>query len=544
MRPRSLVRSSAVMAAGTATSRGLGFVRALVLATAIGINVPSGNSFTIANTIPNILYLIIAGGVLNAVLVPQIVRATKHPDGGQEFIDRLMTIAIVLLVVVTVAVTFAAPLLVRLYARSAGPDFTGLAVAFAFWCLPQVFFYGLYTLLGQILNARGSFGPYMWAPVVNNIVAIAGMLVFIAVYGPGSQGQHPPDSWTPAKLALLAGTATLGVVVQAVVLVVPLRRLGFSFRPRWGLRGSGLGTARTVAGWTFGAVVVGQLGYIVTTNVSTRAADLGQAAGVGQQTAGPTAYASAYLLFMLPHSLVAVSVVTALFTRLSHAATDGDVARVRADLSSGLRVVGIVSVLATAGIVVLGIPAGILIADGIPEQGRAIGLVAAAMALGLVPFSATYLLQRVFYAYEDARTPFFVQVPAVVVMAVGNVLAAVLLDPQWVVVGIGVSMSVGHVVGLAVAATLLRRRIGRLDGRRVVRTHVRLLLAGLVAGLVGWGVTSLMAGLTVSGRGEAALVVLVGGSVISLVYLAGLKVLRVDELDRLVSRLPARLRRG
>lgn len=536
------MRSSAVMAAGTATSRGLGFLRAVVLATAIGVTVPSANAFDVANKIPNILYLLIAGGILNAVLVPQIVRASRAPDGGQEFVNRLLTLALSVLVGLTVVLTLAVPLLVNLYARPFQGPTAALAVGFAYWCLPQVLFYGLYTVLGQVLNARGSFGPYMWAPVVNNVIGIAGLLAFIAVYGSGTDGQHDPQSWTPEKIALIAGTATLGVVVQALVLVVPLRRLGFTFSPRWGLRGAGLGSARTVAMWTFAAVLVGQLGFITTSNVAARASSLADQAG-DLSIAGNSAYTNAYLLFMLPHSLVAVSVVTALFTRLSHAATENDVSRVRADLSTGLRIVGVVSVLATVGLVVLADAAGTVIA-GDAEPGRAVGRVAAAMVLGLVPFSATYLLQRVFYAYEDARTPFLVQVPVVAVMVVGNVLSATLLDARWMVVGVGLSMSLGHFVGCAVAATLLRRRIGRLDGHRVVRTHVRLLLAGIVAGLVGWGVTSLMAGLTVSGRGEAALVVLVGGSVISLVYLAGLKVLRVDELDRLVSRLPARLRRG
>ena len=530
------------MAAGTATSRALGFVRALVLATAIGVTVPSANAFDVANKVPNILYLLIAGGILNAVLVPQIVRASRDPDGGQEFVNRLLTLALSVLLGLTVLLTLGAPLLITLYAQSFEGQTAALAVGFAYWCLPQVLFYGLYTVLGQVLNARGSFGPYMWAPVVNNVIGMAGLLAFIGIYGSGSLGEHPPDSWTPTKIALLAGTATLGVVVQAAVLVVPLRRMGFRFTPRWGFRGVGLASARTVALWTFAAVLVGQLGFLTTSNVAARASRLAEAAGDLTGTAGNAAYTNAYLLFMLPHSLVAVSVVTALFTRLSHAASEHDVPRVRADLSTGLRVVGVVSVLATAGLLVLADAAGTVIAGDV-EQGRAVGRVAAAMVLGLVPFSATYLLQRVFYAYEDARTPFLVQVPVVVVMVAGNLLSATLLEARWMVAGVGLSMSLGHAVGCAVAATLLRRRLGRLDGSRVVRTHVRLLVAGLVAGLVGWVVTHQMTGLVESGRAGAATVAVAGGAVICVVYLVGLKVLHVTELDEVVSRLTGRLRR-
>ena len=531
------------MAAGTATSRVLGFVRALVLATAIGVTVPSANAFDVANKVPNILYLLIAGGILNAVLVPQIVRASKQPDGGQEFVDRLLTVAVTILAGITLVLTFAAPLLIDLYALRFSGQTAALAVGFAYWCVPQVFFYGLYTVLGQVLNARGSFGPYMWAPVVNNVIGMAGLVAFIVVYGVGSDGQHAPDTWTPDKIALLAGASTLGVVVQALVLIVPLRRLGFRVTPRWGLRGVGLGTARTVALWTFAAVAVGQLGFLTTSNVAATASSLAADSDDLTSVAGNAAYTNAYLLFMLPHSLVAVSVVTALFTRLSLAASEHEMGRVRADLSTGLRLVGVVSVLATAGLVVLGGQAGTIIA-GDPVQGQAVGRVAMAMVLGLAPFSATYLMQRVFYAFEDARTPFLVQLPVVGVMVVGNLLSVTLLPARWMVVGVGLALSAGHLIGASVAVVLLRRRIGRIDGRRVLRTHVRLLLAGTVAGLAGWGTTALMSDVSWTGRAGALVTCVVAGAVICGVYLAGLKVLRVAELDQVLARLPLRLPRS
>lgn len=540
----NLARSSAVMAAGTATSRVLGFIRSVVLATAIGINVPSGNAFTIANTIPNIFFLLLAGGVLNAVLVPQIVRASQRPDGGQEFVDRLLTLALALLLGVTVVVTLAAPLLVRLYAGAFSPEDAALAVAFAYWCLPQLFFYGLYTVLGQVLNARGSFGPYMWAPAVNNVVGIAGLVAFIVVSGPGSAGQHPPGSWDAAQLALVAGSATLGVAVQALVLVIPLRRNGFRFTPRWGWRGVGLRTAGTVASWTFAAVVVGQAGFVVTSRVAAYAAAEAGRAGNLAQTPGNAAYSYAYLLFMLPHSLVAVSVVTALFTRMSQAAAATDLDRIRSDVSTGLRVIGVVSVVATVGLLVLGGPVGTVIADGDPVQGRAVGYVAAAMGLGLVFFSATYLMQRAFYAFEDARTPFLVQLPVVVVMATGNLLSAAVLPTRWIVVGVGVSMSMGHLVGAAAAAVALRRRLGGLDGSRVLQTHVRLLVAGAVAGLVGAVAAQVTSGTVGTDRPGALVTCVVAGVVVLLVYAAGLRTLHVHELDQVTGRLVRRLRRG
>ncbi len=527
-----LLRSSAVMAAGTAVSRVLGFVRSLVLVAAIGLTFASANTFDVANKIPNILYMLLAGGVLNAVLVPQIVRASKAADGGQEFVNRLVTLAVASLLGVTLALTLCAPLLVRIYAVNQPGEWLALSTAFAFWCIPQVFFYGLYTVLGQVLNARGRFGAYMWAPVVNNVVGIAGLVVFIVVFGRGDGGQHALDDWTPAKIAVLGGTATLGVAVQALVLLGPLRRAGFRYRPVWGFRGVGLSSARRVAGWTFLAVLLGQLGLLVTTNVANTAEALNQGTALQDSTPAAAAYSYAYLLFMLPHSLVAVSLVTALFTRMSRAAGEDDWPTVRDDLSLGLRTVGIFSVLATVGLVVLSDPVGIAMTGSVPG-GEALGSVVWAMALGLTAFSATYLFQRVYYAYEDARTPFWIQVPTVAVIVVADVVSALVLPAERMVVGVGFGMSLSAVVSVVLSAWWLRRSHGPLDGPRVVRTHVRLLLAGAVAGLAGWGVAHLMHDLTLTGRGGAALTCLAAGAVIALVYLVGLRVLHVEELRSL-----------
>lgn len=527
-----LFRSSAVMAAGTAVSRILGFARSLVLVAAVGLTFASANTFDVANKIPNILYMLLAGGVLNAVLVPQIVRASKAADGGQEFVNRLVTLAVAALFGVTVVLTLGAPLLVRVYAVNQSAEWLALSTAFAFWCIPQVFFYGLYTVLGQVLNARGRFGAYMWAPVVNNVVGIAGLVVFIAVFGRGDGGQHVLESWSPAKIAVLGGTATLGVAVQALVLLWPLRRAGVRYRPVWGFRGVGLSSARRVAVWTFLAVLLGQLGLLVTTNVANTAEALNQGTALQDSTPAAAAYSYAFLLFMLPHSLVAVSLVTALFTRMSHAAGQDDWPTVRDDLSLGLRTVGIFSVLATVGLVVLADPVGIAITGSVPSGG-ALGSVVQTMALGLTGFSATYLFHRVYYAYEDARTPFWIQVPTVAVIIVVDVLSALLLPAERMVVGVGLGMSLSTIVSVGLSAWWLRRSHGSLDGPRVVRTHVRLLVAGVVAGLAGWVVVRLLADVTLTGRGGAALTCLAAGAVVALVYLVGLRVLHVEELRSL-----------
>ncbi|MFI7586000.1 murein biosynthesis integral membrane protein MurJ [Spongisporangium articulatum] len=534
MNTSQLMRSSAVMAAGTFTSRILGFVRAALLLAALATGT-SADAFNVANTIPNALYILLAGGVLNAVLVPQITRAAKNLDGGQEYIDRLLTMAVTVLFVVTVVTTAAAPFLIRIYASNDWePRTFALATAFALWCLPQIFFYGLYTLLGQVLNARGSFGPFMWAPVVNNIVGIAGIMWLIHVAGTPDVHGHPVQSWQTSWTVILAGSASLGVIAQALILIPALRRAGISYRPRWGLRGFGLRTAGRVAGWTFAAVVAQQLGYIVVTQVATTAEGLARTAHSGFAS-GYTVYTNSFLLFMLPHSLIAVSLVTALFTRMSISASNDRLDEVRADLSLGLRVTGLATVVSAAAFLAVGVD---LVRTIFPKggmfQARGIAYVTGAMMIGLIAFSAQYLFQRVFYAFEDAKTPFFIQVVVVLTWAGGNLLSLHLLSPAWIVVGIGAAMTVSNLVGAALSIALLRGRLGRLDGRRITRAYVKFLAAAAAGGLVAAGLSYVLH----AGLGDAwltsVLAAVLGGGALLTVYYVVLRRLGTPELDELL----------
>lgn len=528
------------MAAGTLVSRLLGFVRSFVLVLAIGALYAASDAFQLANTLPNMLYTLIAGGALNAVLVPQIVQATKQADGGREFVNRLVTWALVILAVLTIILTVAAPLVVGIYTPSR-PDWQPLAIAFALWCIPQVFFYGMYTVLGQVLNARGRFGMYMWAPVVNNIVGLAGLGVFLMLYGQaGDPDAHPWQSWTPDMVFWLAGTATLGVVAQALVLIPPLRRDGFSYRPTFGLRGVGLASARTVALWTFGLVALGQVALWVATAVATT---IENSTSSADAVAGLNAMGLGLLLFMLPHSLITVSLVTALFTSISRAVAADDWAAVRADVSTGLRSTGLFTVLGTAGLVALATPLAGVFTSSVGTA--ALATVIAARALGLVFFSATYLFQRVSYAYEDGKTPFLVQVPGVVLVCLGSLLAGRLPD-EYVVAAISLAWSGASVLNAVLSGYILTRQRGSMGLRSIVAAHGRMVVAGVVAGLVGWLVSrALLDPLTsaLGFRGGSLLVVLVAGAVLCAVYVGLLALLRVPELSTAASIVRRRLRR-
>lgn len=522
-------------------SRILGFVSLLALARAIGVSTAGSNTFSLANQLPNNIYAIVAGGLLSAVIVPQIVRAGSHDDGGERFVNRIVTLGGVVFILIAAIATACAPLLVNLYAQQSASGIRGysqadldLATAFAFWCLPQVLFYALYSLLGEVLNARGRFGAFTWAPVVNNVVAIAGILAFSIAFG--SRGLGPVASWTPAMVATLAGTATLGVAAQAATLALFWRHTGLRYRPEFTWRGVGLGSVGKAAGWTFAMVLVTQLAGIVQTNVATLAGSTGASTSVLRYS---------WLIFMLPHSIVAVSIATAYFTRMSGHAHRGDLAAVRDDLSASLRTIGLIMVFASVGLIVLAYPFAAVFAHTEADV-RAMGAVLIAFLLGLVPFSALFLLQRVFYALEDTRTPFVVQVFQAVLFVAGALLVSTLPSDR-IAFGIALVTSVAGVLQMILAAVLVRRRLGMIGAGRIARQHLQYLLGMVPTAVVGAG-TCLAMGAYTGGYGTAS----VGGAIVTLVvsgasmafiYVVALGILRVDELRDLVRPVFLRLRR-
>ncbi|MFE6964942.1 murein biosynthesis integral membrane protein MurJ [Agromyces sp. NPDC057679] len=530
-------RASLFLASGTLVSRILGFVKAIVLAATIGV-VPSvsADAFAVANGLPNTVYVIVAGGVLSAVLVPQIVRASTHADGGGAYINKLLTLAMVILLGATVLATAAAPLLTSLYAGS-NADILPLAIAFAWWCMPQIFFYGLYTLLGEVLNARRSFGPFTWVPVLNNVVAIAGLVAFGFAFGFDPDGLRDVGDWTGGMVVLLAGSATLGIVVQAVVLFWFWRRVGLRYRPDFAWRGVGLRTAGKLAGWTFGMLLLTTLAGIVQTRV------LFVATGQGASVA---AFDTAWLVFMLPHSVITVSIATAYFTRMSEHAAIENLDEVRNDLSSALRGVLVILALAAAGLIVVAYPFGAVFQSGFAAA-SAIGNILIALAIGLVAFSLLFVVQRTFYALNDTRTPFFFTLFQVIVFSIAA-FACLLLPIAWIGVGVALATTLAVVAQFTLATVLLRRRLGTLDGRRIGRALFRSLVAlvapvivGLVL-LVALGGTS-EGGFAVSSRVGAIVSMAIIGVVMTGLYFGGLWLLRSPELRGFAEPLLTRLRR-
>lgn len=530
----SIGRASTLIAAGTIVSRLTGFVRSVVLVAAVGsVGSRAADAFAVANQLPNNLYALISTGLLTAVVVPQIVQAAAHADGGKAFISKLFTLGSVALVVTTAAATLAAPWLVQLYANQFTADQLALATAFAYWCLPQLLFYGLYALLGEILNARRVYGPFTWAPIANNIISIAGFGVFIALFGGPVTAVA---DWTPGMIALLAGTATLGIVVQAGILMLFWVRAGLRLRPDFAWRGIGLRHIGRLAGWTFLMVLAGQIAGLVQSRVMSAVSGEGPAAMV---------MANSILLFMLPYSVFVFSIGTAYFTQMSEHAAAGRDAEVRTDIGASIRILSLFIVPSVAVLVAGAVPASRIFTEN-PADAVDAAWVLIALVVGLLPQTLLFVIGRTFYAYNDTRTPFFYTLLQASLVVISAYLALAVLPAEFVTAGVALGQSVAIGLQLVLAAWLLRRRLGSIAARTWMPGVALFVLAAIPAGVAGWfafvlsgGVDGWMvAGPLLGGIGTALI-----GVVVFAVFAGILAVFRVPELatgTRVVKRLFAR----
>jgi len=538
------MRSSAIMAVGTVASRVTGILRDVAAAAALGFYVVA-DAFSLGNSLPTIIYILVIGGALNAVFVPQLVRRMKDDaDDGKAYADRLLTVTCIALLALSIAAVAAAPLIVDLYTPDNYPPAAfDLAVAFARLCLPQIFFYGLYTMLGQVLNARGHFGLPMFAPIANNVIAIATFGLFIAIAGTSAAAD---GALTGHQVLLLGIGTTLGVAAQALILIPVLLGHGYAWRPRFDWRDAGLGKAGALALWTVGLVLVNQAAYVVITRLATQANV--NAAAAGATAAGLTTYQKAHLVFMLPHSVITISIVTAVLPALSRLAHDGQLAQVGREVGATMRVVAALIIPIAAVLLVLGSAICVLLfgyGAATSQQASLMGQIVSVFMLGLLPFTLFYVILRGFYAVEDTRTPFLITVGfslAWLALAIPLFRLVGPGGPQ--VAAIALAYGISYWLGCAAAWILLRRRLSGLDTRRTLLALLKMggcavvavaMMAAAQSGLgrLGW-LGSGVAGL-------AALVVVV--SVIGVAaYLITARVLRVEEVREAVGMARRRLR--
>lgn len=549
---RQVLAATALMAAGTVLSRASGVIRAGLLAAALGLGVRA-EVFNIANTVPNMLYILLAGGVMNAVLVPQLVRSMQNDgDDGAAYVSRVVSVVTVFLVVVTVGLVLAAPWIAELYLDSSWntPEMAAekaSVVAFLRLCLPQVFFYGMFVVLGQVLNARGSFGPMMWAPIANNLVSIGVLVSYLFFFGPAPEGGRD-GAYTAGQELLLGLGATAGITAQFLVLLPYLRATGVRIRPRFDLRGSGLGHTLRLGWWTVLFVIVNQVAYAVVVNLAS--------SGTSQHADGTgyTVYSNSFLIAMVPHSVITVSLATAILPRLSAAAAGDDLAGLGRQLISTVRLSLVVMV-----------PFAALLPILAPDLAKAVvGYGSASQTytnlvptlslfgVGMVFFTIHYLMLRGFYALEQTRAVFFIQ------CAVGttNIVAALLLvshtTPRQTAPALVLAYIAAYAVGSVVSAAVLSRRLGGLGLLSLVPYGAKLLLALAPAAGLAWlvshGLHAWLGGSpgapgTSLGTPTAILIATLTGLTGALGVVAMARPLRIPEANDVVATVTGRIRR-
>ncbi|WP_029434285.1 murein biosynthesis integral membrane protein MurJ [Blastococcus sp. URHD0036] len=532
---KGILRAAGTMAVATLVSRVTGLLRTMVLAAALGVGLVN-DAYNTANTLPNIVYELLLGGVLTSVIVPLFVHAQERDrDGGVGYVQRLSTIAIAGLVVVTGVAVLIAPLLTRLYGISGDPEQVELANWLARLLLLEIVFYGIGALAQAVLNSRNVFGPPAWAPVLNNVIVIATGVVFMVA----SSGELTPGTISPGLVWLLGIGTTLGIASQALVLLPLLPRVGVPLRPRWGLRDTGLREAGSLGLWVIAYSAVSAVGVAIATRIANAA---GREGGLGS-----SAYAIASLLFQMPYGIIGVALLTALVPRMSRAAARSDTDGVIRDLALGTRLSALGLLPISAALTVLG-PALATVAfargQTTVSEAHAIGEALAIGAFGLLPMAVTLLQLRVFYAMKDARTPTLIQVGMVAVRVPLLLLVPLVVEPEHVVAGIMLVTSITYVAGWVLGHVALTRRLGSLDTRATLLPVLRVTVASLAAALVGWGVT--IVSRTVLGDSLAGSLgtLLIGTVVIGVAAIGGMLLARVPEVTGPLTAVLDRRRRG
>lgn len=542
---KNVVRSSLLMGSGSLVSRVTGFGRTVVISAAIGAGL-LGNSYTTAQYFPQMIYELVLGGVFASIILPLFVKAHKNDaDGGNAFAQRLLTLAALVLGGAAILVTLCAPLIA---AAIAEPAQRGLVTRFSYLMLPALLFYGLFAILSGVLNSRERFGAPMWVPIINNLVVITVGAIFFLVYTRGAEGAggtlfDSADQVTTGMILLLGGGTTAGVVIQVLCLAPALKKAGFRWRLRFDFRELPLRQIRRMAGWTLLFVAANQIAVMAVLKVANTAA--GNQVPGGTFIPGTTVYNNAYLMMMMAHGIVAVSVITALMPRMTRAADDRRWPELAGHLSSGIRLASFLLVPIGAAFIALHEPIAMAIFQwGAYNHTMAIatGQALAWVGIVLLGFSISQLQIYAFYAQTDTRTPALFNLPVIAFRIGGYLLAFALLPPEWVVVGLFASNGVSYLVSLLLSMSLLRKRIGLLDMRRTANGLVRTGAAAVIAGAAAYGGWLAWPDVSGSKFGQLAASLVLGTALLG-VYLAACLVLRVTEMASLQATVRAKLRR-
>lgn len=533
----SLARSTAVMTVGTAMSRITGFVRLLAMAWAIGgVESKVPDTYNLANSLPNIVYQLVLGEILATVFVPVFVEyiKTRARDDAWRLASTILNAAFVIAAAFAVVTVLAAPWIIKLYTfRVADPatraEMEATGAFFLRIFMPQMIFYATGAVLTGLLNAHRKFAAPMFAPVLNNLIVIATFVVFRIMHGPGVPQL---STLTGAEKWVLAGGTTLGVIAFTSVLWPFVRALPGRYQVRaWEWRHPAVRHVGTLAKYSFGYVIINQIGLWVVYMLANRT------------EGGISAFQASFILYQLPYGIFAVSVMTALVPSLAEHHVNGDIVRFRRDFSLGLRTTAFVVLPAAAGFVALGLPIiRLLLQHGVfSEASTALyAQTFVLMAIGLYAYAAFQQIMRAFYARQDTKTPWLVNIVAVVI----NVAIDFPLYRAMGVPGLALGHTISYVCAMLYGGYLLRRALGGLDGRRLVSSHLRIGSASLATAAVSWAVSRGIARVvdiqSMTGRVTQVGVAVTAGLIL---YAALAAAFRLDEFRPLLRMITGRFRR-
>jgi putative peptidoglycan lipid II flippase len=528
----STVGNSAIMAAGSLVSRLIGFVRTALLGMTLGAAAGSvGDAYTTAQMLPGQIYELLLGGILSSVLVPMLVRRRKsEPDGGVAYTQKLLTLAVVGLGVAALLAVAAAPLFTAIYASddTRTDDYRHLVTMLSRLILPMIFFMGLSALIGAVLNVRGHFAAPMWAPILNNLVVIAACGVFIVAFGKATT--LSPEQITPGQILVVGGGTLLGMIAQAAGLFSALRTVGFAWKWRWDPRSLGLRELAGLGGWMLCYVAANQVGVFVVVKLLNSTA-------AGDSNAGLTSWNLVFLLVMMAHGIIGVSVMTALMPRMSAAAADGRLADVTADLIGGIRMTTVALAPIAVLYGVLATPIAVTLFQGgevTPAQAVAIGGVLVVGAFIVLPLSISQLCTYAFYAMQGNKTAALINLPVVAIRVGAQVGLFLLLSDSMKAAGLTAANGISYLASAIISLVVLRSRLGRLGLRSVAGSLAKVTVAAAVAGGIGYGVLQLLPGGGAPGKVEAILQLVVGAAVILIAYPVVAAALRVREIAQVI----------
>ncbi len=533
----STERATAILAAGTFASRLTGFIRVLAIGYVLGVSSLS-DAYNYANGIPNIIYDLVLGGILSATLVPVFVEQLRGENRAENMraISAVTTAIVAALAAITALLWLLAPLIIHFYLllnpTSTGAAERALATKLLHYFAPQVFFLGAIVVSTALLNARRNFAAAAFSPVANNLIAIAALLGAKAVASSILTSRSTSATGVLQRITndqhaiwVLGIGTTAGYVVQLLVQLPAMRRVGFRLRPVWDLHHPAVRRVARLSAWLIGVVVANQIALALVMILA------------GKEQGGVTAYQFSYQFFQLPYALIVVSIATALMPDLAERWTSGDRRGFERQFVAGLRValaviipVGLVYVAVAQPFIRVAVDHGRVS----PSGAHLVGTCLAIFAAGLPGFSAFFLLMRLYQAMQNTRTMFWIY-------AFENALtliAALVLDPILGVPGLVLAWVGPYSIAALIAAYDLRHRVGSLGGTYTVRAIARILIASGITVAVVVGVGRLFP----SGAGDAVLIarLIAQAGVGAIVYLAIARSIGIKEL-RPITRMARRL---